>query len=446
MSSEAAAIRARIRELAGAYTAAAWPKRAFRPGIDPVPVTGKVFDAEEVAALLDAALDFHLTAGRFARQFERQFAAYVGVRHALLVNSGSSANLLAVTALTSERLGDRRLRPGDEVLTVAAGFPTTVNPIVQNGLRPVFADISLPTYNIDTAAGLEKAIGERTKAIILAHALGNPFDLRTIRGLADKYGLWLIEDCCDAVGSLYEGRSVGTFGDLATFSFYPAHHLTMGEGGAVLTDSPQLRRIVESLRDWGRDCWCEPGVDNTCGRRWDWQLGDLPAGYDHKYTYSHIGYNLKATDLQAAIGVAQLGKLPVFVEARRRSFAFLRRELEPFEDRLVLPEPTPGAEPSWFGFPITLRREDTDLRRELLAELERSRVGTRLLFGGNLLRQPAYRNVAHRVHGKLTATDRVMKDTFWIGVYPGLTEEMLAHAAGAIKRALGSGRGKGGEA
>ncbi|GIO11414.1 LPS biosynthesis protein [Cohnella xylanilytica] len=432
MPSDAAALRARILELSSAYAKAAWPEgAAFRPGIDPVPVSGKVADGEELAALLDAAMDFGLTAGRFARQFEREFAAYIGTRHALLVNSGSSANLLAVSALTSERLGDRRLRPGDEVLTVAAGFPTTVNPILQNGLVPVFADIDLPTYNI-AVGGLEQAISERTRAIVLAHTLGNPFDLAEIRRLADKYGLWLVEDCCDAVGSLYNGRRVGTFGDLATFSFYPAHHLTMGEGGAVLTSNPLLRKIVESLRDWGRDCWCEPGRDNTCGRRWDWTLGDLPSGYDHKYTYSHIGYNLKATDLQAAIGVAQLRKLPGFVQARRDNFAYLREALSPYEDRLVLPEPTAGSEPSWFGFPITLRGASSGSRRELLAELDRLRIGTRLLFGGNLLRQPAYKNVPHRVHGELTNADRVMNDTFWIGVFPGLTEPMLEFAARSV--------------
>jgi len=432
MPSDAAALRARILELSASYAKAAWPEgAAFRPGVDPVPVSGKVTGGEELAALLDAAMDLNLTAGRFARQFESEFAAYIGTRHALLVNSGSSANLLAISALTSERLGDRRLRPGDEVLTVAAGFPTTVNPIVQNGLLPVFADIALPTYNIDVN-GLEEAISERTRAIVLAHTLGNPFDLAEIRRLADKYGLWLVEDCCDAVGSLYNGRRVGTFGDLATFSFYPAHHLTMGEGGAVLTSNPLLRKIVESLRDWGRDCWCEPGCDNTCGRRWDWTLGDLPPGYDHKYTYSHIGYNLKATDLQAAIGVAQLRKLPGFVQARRDNFAYLREALAPYEDRLVLPEPTAGSEPSWFGFPITLRGHGSGSRRELLAELDRLRIGTRLLFGGNLLRQPAYKNVPHRVHGELTNADRVMNDTFWIGVYPGLTEPMLEFAARSV--------------
>lgn len=432
MPSDAAALRARILELSASYAKAAWPEgAAFRPGVDPVPVSGKVTGGEELAALLDAAMDLNLTAGRFARQFESEFAAYIGTRYALLVNSGSSANLLAVSALTSERLGDRRLRPGDEVLTVAAGFPTTVNPIVQNGLLPVFADIALPTYNIDVN-GLEEALSERTRAIVLAHTLGNPFDLAEIRRLADKYGLWLVEDCCDAVGSLYNGRRVGTFGDLATFSFYPAHHLTMGEGGAVLTSNPLLRKTVESLRDWGRDCWCEPGCDNTCGRRWDWTLGDLPPGYDHKYTYSHIGYNLKATDLQAAIGVAQLRKLPGFVQARRDNFSYLREALAPYEDRLVLPVPTEGGEPSWFGFPITLRGASSGSRRELLAELDRLRIGTRLLFGGNLLRQPAYKNVPHRVHGELTNADRVMNDTFWIGVYPGLTEPMLEFAARSV--------------
>lgn len=440
MSKEADALRAQIVQLAGAYSAAAWPKRSFRPGIDPVPVSGKVFDRAEVASLLEASLDFHLTAGRFARRFEKEFAAFQQRRFAMLTNSGSSANLLAVTALTSERLGGKRLLPGDEVLTVAAGFPTTVNPILQNGLVPVFADVSLPTYNIDASEPLEQAIGPRTRAIILAHTLGNPFNLTEIRRLADKYGLWLIEDCCDAVGSLYEGKPVGTFGDLATFSFYPAHHLTMGEGGAVLTSSPLLRKIVESYRDWGRDCWCEPGEDNTCGRRWDWKLGDLPHGYDHKYIYSHIGYNLKATDMQAAIGVAQLAKLPSFIEARRRNFAYLYEALSPLQDDLILPEPTPGSEPSWFGFPITLRDNAPATRLRLLTELDRARIGTRLLFAGNLLRHPAYAAIPHRIHGELPVSDLILNRTFWIGVYPGLTEEMLAHSASTIHKALGKGR------
>ncbi|RUS47838.1 lipopolysaccharide biosynthesis protein RfbH [Cohnella sp. AR92] len=440
MSKEADALRAQIVQLAGAYSAAAWPKRSFRPGIDPVPVSGKVFDRAEVASLLEASLDFHLTTGRFARRFEKEFAAFQQRRFALLTNSGSSANLLAVAALTSERLGGKRLLPGDEVLTVAAGFPTTVNPILQNGLVPVFADVSLPTYNIDVSERLEQAIGPRTRAIILAHTLGNPFNLTEIRRLADKYGLWLIEDCCDAVGSLYEGKPVGTFGDLATFSFYPAHHLTMGEGGAVLTSSPLLRKIVESYRDWGRDCWCEPGEDNTCGRRWDWKLGDLPHGYDHKYIYSHIGYNLKATDMQAAIGVAQLAKLPSFIEARRRNFAYLYEALSSLQDALILPEPTPGSEPSWFGFPITLRDNAPATRLRLLTELDRARIGTRLLFAGNLLRHPAYAAIPHRIHGELPVSDLILNRTFWIGVYPGLTEEMLAHSASSIRKALGKGR------
>ena len=428
-------LRSRILELVGEFAAAQWAERPFEPGVTPVPVSGKVFDGGDVRQLVDASLDFWLTTGRFARAFERDFAAWWGLRHCLLVNSGSSANLLALTALTSPQLGERRLQPGDEVITCAAGFPTTVAPILQNGLVPVYVDAHIPTYNADPGA-LAAAIGPRTKAIMLAHTLGNPFDLGAVRELADRHGLWVVEDCCDAVGAEYRGRKVGTFGDLATVSFYPAHHITMGEGGAVLTDNPRLKKILESFRDWGRDCWCEPGVDNTCGKRFEWQLGDLPKGYDHKYTYSHLGYNLKLTDMQAAVGLSQLGKLEGFIEARRRNFDHLRDRLARLEAHLVLPEATPDARPSWFGFPITLREASSRTRNEVIRHLESRRIGTRLLFGGNLLRQPAFKDTPRRVAGGLQNADRIMERTFWVGTFPGLTPPMLDFIATTLEEAL----------
>lgn len=429
-------LRAEILALVRRYHAANWPETTFVPGESPVPVSGRVFDEEELVHLVDSSLDFWLTTGRFAARFEKDFAKLMGPRHCLLVNSGSSANLLALTALTSPELGERQLQPGDEVITTAAGFPTTVNPIVQNGLVPVFLDAELPTYNIDTTR-LEEAIGPRTKAIMAAHALGNPFRLDVVRELADRHGLWLIEDCCDAVGATHGGEGVGTFGDLATVSFYPAHHLTMGEGGAVLTDKPLLKKLVESLRDWGRDCWCDPGVADTCGKRFDWRIGELPEGYDHKYVYSRIGYNLKLTDMQAAVGVAQLGKLEAFVAKRRENFATLHELLSPLEEQLLLPEATPGSEPSWFGFPITLRESAPVERRELLVGLEEAGVATRLFFAGNILRQPAYQGVEHRVVGDLETADRIMRQSFWIGLYPGLDRAHLEHAAATLRRILG---------
>ncbi|HHY57772.1 MAG TPA: lipopolysaccharide biosynthesis protein RfbH [Chloroflexi bacterium] len=424
MSDRADELRSQIMALTAEYYAAAFAPTEFVPGVSPVPVSGRVFDASEVQHLVDASLDFWLTTGRFAAQFEREFARFMGVRHAVLVNSGSSANLLALACLTSPKLGDRALQPGDEVITVAAGFPTTVNPILQNRLTPVFVDVTIPTYNIDVTQ-LELARSERTRAVMIAHTLGNPFDLDAVVDFTRRHNLWLIEDCCDAVGATYNGQKVGTFGDLATVSFYPAHHITMGEGGCVLTNSSRLKTLVESFRDWGRDCWCEPGKDNTCGKRFDWQLGELPHGYDHKYTYSHIGYNLKATDMQAAVGVAQLAKLPAFIEARRRNFDILWRGLSDLQDVLVLPQATPGAEPSWFGFPMTVAEGAPFTRNELVRFLEKHKIGTRLLFGGNLVRQPAYRNQFYRTVGELTSSDRIMNNTFWIGVYPGLNETML---------------------
>ena len=420
----AEALRERILTLVQEFHDLQFAPRAFVPGETPVPVSGRVFDADELLHLVDSSLDFWLTTGRYARQFELQFAKAVGVRHALLCNSGSSANLLAVSALTSKKLGDRRLKPGDEVITVAAGFPTTVNPILLNGLVPVFVDVELETYNLDVSQ-LEQALGPRTRAIVAAHTLGNPFDLDTVTAFAKEHGLWLVEDNCDALGSTYSGRLTGSFGDFGTLSFYPAHHITMGEGGAVLTNRPQLKLLIESFRDWGRDCWCEPGEDDTCGLRFAHQLGNLPHGYDHKYIYTHIGYNLKVTDMQAAVGVAQLAKLSEFVEIRRRNWQLLRDGLEPFEDVLMLPRATAGSEPSWFGFPITIREGARFDRNALVHHLEERKIATRLLFGGNLTRQPAYEDVEFRAVGELPNSDVVMNRSFWIGVYPGLTEEMI---------------------
>jgi CDP-6-deoxy-D-xylo-4-hexulose-3-dehydrase len=431
-------LREQILQLVEQYCAETYGVRPFVPGESNVPVAGRVFDGAEMRLLVDSALDFWLTTGRFADRFEREFARWFGIRECVLVNSGSSANLLAVSALTSPKL-DGRLLPGDEVITVAAGFPTTVNPIFQNGLVPVFVDVTIPTYNVDVAQ-LDAALSSRTRAVMLAHTLGNPFDLDAVTAFAQKHGLWLIEDCCDAVGSTWRGQKVGTFGDLATTSFYPAHHITMGEGGSVLTDKPLLRTLVESFRDWGRDCWCAPGKDNTCGKRFDWQLGELPLGYDHKYTYSHIGYNLKLTDMQAAVGVAQLQKLDGFIAARRRNARALYEGLREMEEFFVLPEATPGSEPSWFGFPIGVRLDAPFTRNQAVRHLEERKIATRLLFGGNLTRQPAYDGCAHRVVGDLANTDFVMNQVFWIGVYPGITEPMVDYMVEAF-RALAAGAG-----
>jgi len=424
MTHTAAQLRRQILDLTAQYFLESSPARDFIPGVTAVPVSGKVIDANDIGAVVDSALDGWFTTGRFAEIFERNLARFVGVRSASLVNSGSSANLVALSALTSSRLGKRRLNPGDEVITVAAGFPTTVNPIFQNRLIPVFVDVTVPSYEIDVRQ-LEAARSDRTRAVFLAHTLGNVFDLDAVVAFTRKHNLWLIEDCCDALGSTYKGRKVGTFGDIATLSFYPAHHITTGEGGAVLTDTPALQVLIESFRDWGRDCWCDPGKDNTCGKRFDWQLGSLPCGYDHKYTYSHIGYNLKATDMQAALGASQLARLPEFIERRKQNFAHLRKKLEPLQDLLFLPEATEGADPSWFGFPIGIREGGTISRSELTRALEAKKIGTRLLFGGNLVRQPAYEGREYRTIGNLPNTDYVMNHVFWICVYPGLTTEML---------------------
>jgi CDP-6-deoxy-D-xylo-4-hexulose-3-dehydrase len=424
MSERSEQLRQQILELTAEYHAEAFPKRDFVAGTSTVPVSGKVIGADDICSVVDSALDGWFTTGRFAKDFERKLARFFGVRSASLVNSGSSANLVALSALTSPKLGDRALRPGDEVITVAAGFPTTVNPILQNRLVPVFLDVTLPTYEIDVSR-LEEAYSPKTKAVMVAHTLGNVFNLGAITEFCKKYNLWLVEDCCDALGSTYKGQKVGTFGDIATVSFYPAHHITMGEGGAVLTDKPALQVLIDSFRDWGRDCWCEPGVDNTCGKRFEWQLGTLPCGYDHKYTYSHIGYNLKATDMQASLGVSQIAKLPEFIERRKENFAYLKAALKPLEDVLMLPVAGADSDPSWFGFPIGVKEDAGFTRDQLTQALEVQKIGTRLVFAGNLLRQPAYEGIECRVIGDMKNTDFVMSHVFWIGVYPGLTKEML---------------------
>jgi CDP-6-deoxy-D-xylo-4-hexulose-3-dehydrase len=421
-------LRAELLSLSRRYFAAASKAKPFTAGESPIPVTQKVLDADDLEHLLDASLDLWLTSGRFTNAFEAALARTVGVRHALFVNSGSSANLLAIAALTSPQLDDR-LRPGDEVITTAVGFPTTVNAIVQNGCVPVFIDVELGTYNA-TAAKVEAAIGPRTRAIFLAHTLGNPFAAGEMQRIANDRGLRLIEDCCDALGGDVAGRSVGTFGDFATLSFYPAHHITTGEGGAVLTRDPALKKIAESFRDWGRDCWCDTGCDNTCGKRFEWQLGDLPLGYDHKYIYSHIGYNLKATDMQAALGLSQLAKLPSFRDRRRANFARLHEALSAARLDVVLPHAEGDANPSWFGFPITLGGAYD--RKRVIAELERRKIATRLLFGGNVLRQPAYRDITHRVAGSLENAGRITTSTFWIGVHPGLDEARIEYLADTL--------------
>jgi CDP-6-deoxy-D-xylo-4-hexulose-3-dehydrase len=408
----------------------------FIPGETNIPVTGKVFGAEEISAAVKASTDFWLTSGPFTEKFESRFAKTVGMRHAFMVNSGSSANLLALSTLTSPKLGERALRPGDEVITVAAGFPTTVTPILQNGLVPVYVDIDLVTYVANEAA-LEAAISPKTRAIMMAHTLGNPFNLDLVAKLAEKHNLWVIEDSCDGLGGTYKDQNLGTFGDLSTFSFYPAHHITTGEGGAVLVKKVAHKTIVESFRDWGRDCWCPSGCDNTCLKRYEWTLGELPEGYDHKYTYSHLGYNLKSGDIQAAIGLAQLDRLDSFIELRKRNWAYLRSRLNDLEEFLLMPEAVPDSDPSWFGFALTVKHDGPKTRNQIVQELNEAKIATRLLFGGNLLRQPAFMGTPRRVVGELTNTDIVMNDTFWVGVWPGLTIPMLDYIIEELFRILG---------
>ena len=408
----------------------------FRSGSTVITPSGKVIGDSELTNMVEASLDGWLTTGRFNEAFEKRFAKFVGTSHALTTTSGSSANLLAFTALTSSKLGDKALKSGDEVITVAAGFPTTVNPILQNGMVPVFVDVEIPTYNIDPKK-IEAAVTERTRAIMIAHTLGNPFDLDLVMGLARKHKLWVIEDCCDALGSKYKGQHVGTFGDIATCSFYPAHHITMGEGGMVFTKDGNLSKIIESLRGWGRDCYCGPGCDNSCGKRFSQQLGSLPFGYDHKYTYSHLGYNLKITDMQAACALAQMDRLPGFIEVRKKNFAFLEKRLISCHEFLILPEATKYSEPSWFGFPITLRDSAGTMRVDLLTYLDQHNIGTRLLFAGNLTRQPYFEGLNYRISGELKNTDIVMSDTFWIGLHPGMNEDMLNFMVSKIEAYFG---------
>lgn len=406
--------------------------KAFVPGKSVIPPSGKVVGMPEIQNMVEASLDAWLTTGRFNDAFEKRLEEFLGVKHVLTVNSGSSANLVAFSALTSPKLGDRALKSGDEVISVAAGFPTTVNPVIQHGCIPVFVDVDIPTYNID-ADKIEAAISDKTKAIMIAHTLGNTFDLKKVRAIADKYKLWLIEDCCDALGSTYDGKMVGSYGDIATLSFYPAHHITMGEGGAVFTNSGKLKLILESVRDWGRDCFCAPGKDDTCGKRFCWKLGELPEGYDHKYIYSNIGYNLKISDMQAAVGLAQMDRLEGFIQTRKDNFNYLKTALASLETYFILPEATANSNPSWFGFPITIRDDAPFSRVDLLKYLDEKKIGSRLLFAGNLTKQPYFKNVDYRVSGDLTNTDKIMHQTFWLGVYPGLSHEMLDYITEAMQ-------------
>ena len=429
-------LRAQIASLVEEYKRVSLNTNAFLPGISSVPPSGKLLGGNELNYMVEAALDGWLTTGRFNDAFESKLAEFLGVKHLITVNSGSSANLVAFSCLTSTKLGYKAIKPGDEVIAVAAGFPTTVNPILQFGAVPVFVDVEMGTYNI-ASDNIEAAISSKTKAIMLAHTLGNPFNLSVIQGLCKKYDLWLVEDCCDALGSEYNGQKVGTFGDIGTLSFYPAHHITMGEGGAVFTNNLELKKIAESFRDWGRDCYCPPGKDNTCSKRFCWQLGSLPAGYDHKYTYSHLGYNLKITDMQAACGLAQLEQAQSFIDRRKENFDFLQNRLASCQDFLILPQATPNSDPSWFGYPITLKDDAPVSRLELLQYLDQNKVGTRLLFAGNLIRQPYMLGKEYRVSESLENTDRVMRQTFWIGLQPALSKAMLDYSASQIERYLG---------
>jgi len=425
-------IRENILELAKKYCEHFFKEKKFIPGTSSIPVSGKVLDFEEISNLINSSLDAWLTTGRFNSEFEEKLASFLGVKIALTVNSGSSANLLAFSSLTSDKLGERKINPGDEVITCATGFPTTIAPIIQNGAIPVFIDATVPNYNIN-AEIIEKALTKKTKAIMLAHALGNPFDVDVIVDICKKKNLWLIEDNCDALGSKYNNKYTGTFGDIATQSFYPAHHITMGEGGAVITNNIKLKRIIESFRDWGRDCYCETGKDNTCNKRFKWQLGNLPFGYDHKYTYTHLGYNLKITDMQASIGLAQLKKLSNFIEIRKKNFNFLYNSLNEYSDIFYLPEATKKSDPSWFGFPLTIKEKSNIKRADLINFLESRKIGTRLLFAGNVTKQPFIKNYQYEIHGDLNMSDLIMKNTFWIGLYAGLSKEKLSYVVQSIK-------------
>jgi CDP-6-deoxy-D-xylo-4-hexulose-3-dehydrase len=429
-------LREEILRMVEQYGQLTLANSSFEKGQSVIPPSGKVIGGDELKMMVDAVLDGWLTTGRFNEQFEKNLASYIGVKHVLTTNSGSSANLAAFSALTSPKLGDKRIQPGDEVITVAASFPATVNPILLCNCVPVFLDVDIPTYNIETEY-LEQAYTSKTKAVMIAHTLGNPFNLEAVKAFTDKYGLWLIEDCCDALGSEFDGKLVGTFGDIGTLSFYPAHHITMGEGGAVFTNNDQLKVLIESFRDWGRDCYCLPGRENTCNKRFSWKLGQLPKGYDHKYTYSHLGYNLKITDMQAACGLAQLKKVDSFIQARRDNFQFLTENLADLNEFLILPKETKNSRPSWFGYPITIREGAGSIRVDLLQYLDQNRIGTRLLFAGNLTRQPYFEGRQYRVVGQLTNTDTIMNWTFWIGLYPGLDYEKLDYVANCLKRYFG---------
>jgi CDP-6-deoxy-D-xylo-4-hexulose-3-dehydrase len=433
MDSNILEIKSKILNLVLNYSKINFKEKEFIPGVSEVPVSGKVIGALELQNMVEASLDGWLTSGRFNLQFEEKLSKFLGIKCLLTVNSGSSANLIAFSTLTSPKLKERAIQKGDEVISVAAGFPTTVNPIIQFGAIPVFIDIKIPTYNIDENL-VEEAITKKTKAIMLAHTLGNPFNVKKIKEICDKYNLWLIEDSCDALGSKYNGQNVGTFGDLATLSFYPAHHITMGEGGAVFTNSKRLERIAESFRDWGRDCYCEPGKDNTCNKRFSWQLGDLPFGYDHKYTYSHLGYNMKITDMQAACGLAQLDRLENFIKIRKENFNFLYKSLKNLEEFFILPQAEDNSVPSWFGFPLSLRSDKRFDRNVLVKYLNENKIGTRLLFSGNLTKQPYMKNINFKVHKSLNNTDFVMENTFWIGLYPGLSIKHLEYIIFVIKK------------
>lgn len=426
-------IKNNILDLVNRYSDIVFKEKEFIPGISDVPVSGKVIGASEISHMIEASLDGWLTAGRFNEMFEEKLSSFLGVKCLLTVNSGSSANLIAFSTLTSPKLKERAINKGDEIISVAAGFPTTINPIIQYGAIPVFVDVKIPTYNIDENL-VESSINKKTKAIMLAHTLGNPFNVKKIKEICDKYNLWLIEDSCDALGAKFENQNVGTFGDLATLSFYPAHHITMGEGGAVFTNSKKLEMIAKSFRDWGRDCYCDAGKDNTCNKRFGWSLGELPFGYDHKYTYSHAGYNMKITDMQAACGLGQLDRLEGFIKKRKENFSFLYKNLKNLEEFLILPESEKNSEPSWFGFPLSLRKNNKFNRNDLIKYLDNKKIGTRLLFAGNVIKQPYMKNVDYRVHGELKNTNFIMDNTFWIGIYPGLKSQHLEYSVNIIKK------------